>query len=126
MQPTFASLAVLGWSVIKVENGHDQQAVYQELEKAVAMAMANPKQPVAIWTKTIKGYGVKATEDNSSGGHGFPLANGEKIIDFVNEIFGGQAPAEFADWSKALRTDWEKKVRQRRRRPPPLRRLRRR
>ncbi len=108
MQPTFASLADLGWSVIKVENGHDQQAVYQALEKAVASATANPKQPVAIWAKTIKGYGVKSTEENSSGGHGFPLANGEKIIEFVNEIYGGQTPTEFADWSKALRADWEK------------------
>ena len=108
MQPTLAALATLGWQVIKVENGHDLQAVYQAVEKAVATAKANPKQPVCIWAKTIKGYGVKSTEENSSGGHGFPLANGEKIVEFVNEIFGGQTPAEFAEWSKSLRVDWEK------------------
>ena len=109
MQPTFSAMATLGWNVIKVENGHDLQAVYQAVEKAVATAKANPKQPVCIWAKTIKGYGVKSTEENSSGGHGFPLANGEKIVEFVNEIFGGQTPAEFADWAKSLRVDWEKK-----------------
>ncbi len=109
MQPTFQSFAALGWNVIQVPNGHDLQAVYQAVEKAVALAQANPKQPVALWLKTIKGYGVKATEENSAGGHGFPLANGEKIIDFVNEIYAGQTPPEIADWAKSLRVDWEKK-----------------
>src|SRR6185503_1579463 len=42
-------------------------------------------------------------------GHGFPLPNAEKIVDFVNEIYGGQTPPEFADWAKSLRADWEKK-----------------
>jgi transketolase len=59
--------------------------------------------------KTIKGYGVKATMENAAGGHGFPLANGEKIVDFVNEIYGGTVPEELANWAKALRADWEKK-----------------
>ena len=39
-----------------------------------------------VWVKTIKGYGVKATEENPAGGHGFPLSNGEKIVEFVDEI----------------------------------------
>jgi transketolase len=55
------------------------------------------------------GYGVKSTEENPAGGHGFPLANGEKIVEFVNEIYGGQPPEEFANWAKALRADWEQK-----------------
>jgi transketolase len=58
---------------------------------------------------TIKGFGVKATMESSSGGHGFPLANGEKIVEFVNEIYGGQTPEEFANWARALRADWERK-----------------
>jgi transketolase len=109
MQPTFQAMSSLGWNVIFVKNGHDLQDVYQALEKGIAAAKNNPNIPVCLWLKTIKGYGVKATEENSAGGHGFPLANGEKIIDFVNEIYGGQTPAEFADWAKALRLDWEKK-----------------
>jgi transketolase len=109
MQPTFEAMDDLGWDVRRVDNGHDLQAVYLAVEKAVADAKANPGKPVCIWCKTIKGYGVKSTMENSAGGHGFPLANGEKIIDFVNEIFGGSTPEEFAKWAQSLRADWEKK-----------------
>lgn len=109
MQPSFEALAVLGWNVIKVPQGHDLSAVYLAVEKAIAEAKANPSRPVALWIKTIKGYGVKSTEENSAGGHGFPLANGEKIVEFVSEIYGGQPPEEFANWAKALRADWEQK-----------------
>lgn len=109
MQPTFQSLATLGWNVISVPNGHDLQAVYLAVEKGVEAAKANPNVPVCLWIKTIKGYGVKSTMENSAGGHGFPLANGEKIVEFVNEIYGNETPSELADWAKALRTDWEKK-----------------
>ena len=109
MQNSFQAMSALGWNVIFVQNGHDLQAVYQAVEKGIAQAKANPNVPVCLWVKTIKGYGVKSTEESSSGGHGFPLANGEKIVDFVNEIFGGQTPSEFADWAKSLRVDWEGK-----------------
>jgi transketolase len=109
MQPTFEAMDDLGWDVRKVENGHDLQAVYLAVEKAVADARTNPLKPVCLWCKTIKGYGVKSTMENSAGGHGFPLSNGEKIVDFVNEIFGGQPPAELAAWAQSLRADWEQK-----------------
>lgn len=109
MQPSFEALAPLGWNVIKVPNGHDLQAVYLAVERGIQEARANPSKPVALWIKTIKGYGVKSTEENSSGGHGFPLANGEKIVEFVSEIYGGQPPAEFVAWAQALRKDWEDK-----------------
>lgn len=107
MQPSFQGLATLGWKVIEVPSGHDLASVFLALEQGVALARAHPQQPVCLWVKTIKGYGVKATMDSASGGHGFPLANGEKIVEFVNEIFGGQTPKEFADWAQALRQDWE-------------------
>ncbi len=109
MQNTFQAMSALGWNVIHVPNGHDLQAVFQAVEKAVEQARANPHAPVCLWAKTIKGYGVKATEEDRAGGHGFPLANGEKIVEFVNEIYGGQTPPEFADWAKSLRADWEQK-----------------
>ena len=109
MQPTFQAMATLGWNVISVPQGHGLQAVYLAVEKGVELAKANPKQPVCLWIKTIKGYGVKSTEENSAGGHGFPLANGEKIVEFVNEICGGNTPPALADWAKSLRLDWEKK-----------------
>jgi transketolase len=111
MEPTFQSLHDLGWRVIKVPFGHDLAAVLEAVEMGIKDAKVTPTKPVALWVKTIKGYGVKSTEESSSGGHGFPLSNGEKIIDFVNEIYDGAAnvPAEFANWAKALRADWEQK-----------------
>lgn len=109
MQRTFQAMGSLGWNVITVPNGHDLQAVYLSIEKAIEQARANPNYPVCVWAKTIKGYGVKSTEENPAGGHGFPLTSGEKIVQFVSEIYGGQVPEEFANWAKALRADWEQK-----------------
>jgi transketolase len=109
MKPTFEAMSALGWRVIALPNGHDLAAVYDAIDAAVDGARANPNQPVCVWLKTIKGYGVKATEQSASGGHGFPLAGGEKIVEFVSEIYGGQPPQEFAAWAQALRTDWEQK-----------------
>lgn len=109
MQPTFNAMAALGWNVIKVENGHDLPGVYDAITRGIAAAKADATKPVCLWIKTIKGYGIKATEENSAGGHGFPLSNGEKIVDWVNEIYGGNPPAEFLNWANELRADWEKK-----------------
>jgi transketolase len=110
MEPTFAALSALGWNVLKIQDGHDLQKVYLAVEEGLAQARAHPRAPVCLWVKTIKGYGVKETMEMASGGHGFPLPNGEKIIAFVNEIyFGGQVPAELAAWALALRRGWEQK-----------------
>src|SRR5581483_2661285 len=43
MQPTFDSLAVLGWNVIELAEGNDLQQTYLAMEKAVQQAKANPK-----------------------------------------------------------------------------------
>lgn len=110
MQRSFQAMGALGWNVITVQDGHNLQAVYLSVEKAIEQAKANPNVPVCLWVKTIKGKGIKSTEENSAGGHGFPLANGEKIPDWVTEIYTGDtAPAEFVAWAAALRADWEKK-----------------
>ncbi len=110
MQPSFAAMPALGWNVINVPNGNNLQEVYLAIEKAIAAAKANPKQPVCIIAKTVKGYGIKATEENSAGGHGFPLANGEKIVDWMTELFKGDTvPADLQSWAQSLRADWEKK-----------------
>lgn len=110
MQPSLEAMDDLGWRVTKVAHGHDLQAVYAAFEQAVTDAKADPTKPVCLWVKTIKGFGIKATEENSAGGHGFPLANGEKIPDWITELYKGDtAPAEFVSWAAALRADWEKK-----------------
>jgi transketolase len=109
MQPTFAAMAALGWNVIHVPHGNDLPEVYLAVEKAIADAKANPHQPVCVICKTVKGYGIKATEENSAGGHGFPLANGEKICDWMTELFKNDTvPAELMAWAQSLRTNWEK------------------
>ena len=102
MLPTFEAMDDLGWNVIRVDNGHDIQGVFSALESAVAAAKADPSKPVCLWVKTIKGYGIKATVDHSAGGHGFPLADGEKMPEWMDEIFSGNVPAEFAAWAKEL------------------------
>jgi transketolase len=108
MLPSFEALSVLGWNVLRVPNGHDLQAVYLAIERGLAEAKANPSMPVCLWFKTIKGYGVRATMESASGGHGFPLPNAEKIVAFVQEIFDGDIPKEFATWADALFRDWQR------------------
>jgi len=109
MQPTLEALAPLGWNVIKVANGNNLQETYLAVEKALAAAKADPTKPVALWLKTVKGYGIKKTEADSAGGHGFPLKDGEFVLDWMNEIFGGPVPADILAWAQEIRTTWEKK-----------------
>jgi transketolase len=111
MQPTFRSLSVLGWDVMIAENGHDLQKMYDTLLSAVEKAKKDPKRPVCVWIKTIKGYGVKSTAESSSGGHGFPLkAFDEGIFAFLKEIWGNEdVPLEFMNWAKQLTTKPEKR-----------------
>ena len=74
MNPSFEALEALGWKVMKVEEGHDQQVVFNAIQEAVASAKADQSQAVAVWVKTIKGYGIEKTEASASGGHGYPLS----------------------------------------------------
>ena len=108
MQPSFAALAPMGWKVIEVADGHDLQAVYSALETGIAEAKSNPAQPVCLWVKTIKGKGIATTEENAAGGHGFPLKNGEQIVEWMSEIFGeAEVPTEFSEWANELRAQWQ-------------------
>jgi transketolase len=111
MQPTFDALAAQGWDVIKIENGHDLENIYNSLVKAISKVRSDSSKPVCLWLKTIKGYGVKSTEDSSSGGHGFPLkAHDEGIHSFLKEIWGEEeVPAEFQSWAKELTVKPESK-----------------
>jgi transketolase len=107
MQAYFGSLEAQGWKVIKLEHGNDLQAAYTAVESAVALAEANSLQPVAIWAKTVKGFGVAETEKSSSGGHGYPLGGADvgsgKLRAFVTEANNGQPlHPVFAAWLKEL------------------------
>jgi len=108
MQPSFEAIGTLGWNVIKVEDGHDLQAVYSALESGIAAAKRDPAKPVCLWVKTIKGKGIASTEENASGGHGFPLGNADKIVGWIQEIYGdADAPTEFLDWANELNAEWK-------------------
>lgn len=103
MKNTFDSLSTLGFEVIHLEDGHDIQAVYTCLEKAIQTAKQNSNKAVALVIKTIKGYGVKSTEQSASGGHGYPLgAYDDKLPAFIDEIFKGETPEYFSKWAHEI------------------------
>jgi transketolase len=99
MEPTFNSLSVLGWDVVRVEKGNDLEKVYLAIENAIKTVKA--EKPIAIICKTVKGFGVKSTEEDSSGGHGYPLKSySDKLISFLEEIYGKNLPSEMVDWAQ--------------------------
>lgn len=103
MNPTFESLSTLGWAVIDLFEAHDLQACTTVIERAIKMVRENPRKPVAINARTIKGFGVKKTADSSSGGHGFPLKHPSELKAFLDEIYKGETvPALFLDWATEL------------------------
>ncbi|MEM9443798.1 MAG: transketolase C-terminal domain-containing protein [Verrucomicrobiota bacterium] len=108
MQPTLESMETLGWKVIKLDQGNDLQEAYAAMEEAIELAKSNPEKPVFVWAKTVKGFGVKSTEEHSAGGHGFPLKGGNEIEPFVDEIFSGNTPEEFKAWCNELKAEYDK------------------
>lgn len=95
MSPSFEAMETLGWKVVKIQQGNDLQACFSGLEQAMELAQAG--NAVFLWVKTIKGYGVKSTEESASGGHGFPLkAYSQELLPFLQEIWSGEElPEEF-------------------------------
>jgi transketolase len=111
MQPTFEALDDLGWRVIRVPDGHNLEEVYRAVEQAVTEARADRTRPVCLWVKTIKGYGIQSTMSDRAGGHGFPLKDEEKAVDWLREIYGAEpVPEVFLRWAQGLRTEWEARV----------------
>ncbi len=103
MTPTFKAFETLGWDYIYLENGHDLQKCYDTLKTAVDRAVKNPKKPVVIHAKTIKGIGTAATAKSNSGGHGFPLKSASELPAFIEEIYSGAVPTEFPKWIEELK-----------------------
>ena len=110
LQPTFESLEPLGWDVIPVEKGNDLPTVLQALQEGLERAWSDPLRPKLLWMKTVKGFGVRATEESPSGGHGFPLKNPKDLAGFLEEIYqGGEIPPEITAWRKELEQSQPKK-----------------
>lgn len=107
MAPTFESLKALGWNVISLPEGNNLQKCYDTIVEAVEKAKVNPKVPVAIHAKTIKGIGTKKTAESASGGHGFPLKSPTELPAFLSEIYNGEAlPPVYNTWIEEL-VKWE-------------------
>ncbi|MGE4133515.1 MAG: transketolase C-terminal domain-containing protein [Bdellovibrionales bacterium] len=110
MAPTFEAMRTLGWEVFDLYEAHDLQACYDGIESAIQAARENPRKPVAIHARTVKGVGVKKTADSASGGHGFPLKAPSELAAFLQEIYGGDSvPEEFTKWAKDLEAQAEAK-----------------
>lgn len=110
MNPSFEALGALGWKMIRLENGHDLQKCYTTIEQAVKEARANPKVPIVIHARTVKGIGSEKAEKSASGGHGFPLKAAEELPAFLKEIYKGEKyPEMFDQWVTELISLEEKK-----------------
>ncbi len=100
MQPTFNSLKALGWNIITLEEGHDLEKTYKATQNAIE---ASKTTPTVLWMKTVKGQGIKSTEEANSGGHGFPLKKADgKIVAFIDELWDQKTPDDFKNWAKEL------------------------
>ena len=109
LRPTFEALSVLGWETIFLPAGNSLPDVLNAVQAALRRAWANPRKPVALWAKTIKGFGVRATEQSPSGGHGFPLKNPKLLKNFIEEIYGGApVPQEISVFCKELEQQHKK------------------
>ncbi|MEK6554706.1 MAG: transketolase C-terminal domain-containing protein, partial [Bdellovibrionota bacterium] len=103
MKGTFDALAALGWNLVTVEKGNDLQTCSEAIEKALASVRANPKQPVALLFKTVKGIGTKKTAESASGGHGFPLNEPDALKEFISEVYTNKStPKELEKWADEL------------------------
>ncbi len=103
MDPFFESLKALGWESLPLQDAHNLKACVDVWEEVLTRPPASFKKPVFIRAKTLKGYGVKATENLRNGGHGFPLKNTASLSAFIHEICGEKKlPLEFKNWCKDL------------------------
>ena len=102
LEPSLSSLAPLGWELIKLQEGNHLQKTLLSLESSIDKAWSSQK-PVCLWVKTKKGYGVKSTEEASSGGHGFPLKKADELLDFIKEIYSStKIPKEILNWCEQI------------------------
>jgi len=105
MDSFFQSVEPLGWDYRELSLAHDLRSCVNILEDLLNLSVDEFLKPVFIRARTIKGYGVKYTEEASHGGHGFPLKDPEKLPDFLKEIYGNKdIPEEFIQWCDELRS----------------------
>ena len=110
LKPFLNSLENLGWDSSFISQGHDLKTVFFFIKKALHKAFQQADRPQALIFKTCKGFGVKKTMEDPSGGHGFPLKNPRDLIEFIKEIYGdAPAPKEILTWQKELEIQFKNK-----------------
>ena len=110
LKPFLKSLAHLGWDSFYISKGNDLKTVFHSIKEGLDKAQKNPQKPVALIFKTCKGFGVKKTMEDPSGGHGFPLKNPEDLLGFVTEIYGqNKIPQALITWCNQLKDRASKK-----------------
>ena len=109
MKNTLSTLKNLGWTVLTLSKPHNLTETAHLMEQA--LLQTKMKNPVAILAQTVKGYGVKQTQESPSGGHGFPLKNPHELQAFLAEIYQEEkVPEEFIRWSEELVQSLSKKT----------------
>ena len=99
LKPTFESLKSLNWKTYSLQKGNDLSSVLNVLKQALKSAWDDPQTPVVVLAQTVKGFGVEATAQSSSGGHGFPLKDPKELQKFVQEIYKEEAiPSKILKW----------------------------
>ena len=84
LKPFLTSLSVLGWNSSFIPEGHNLQVVLDSIESALDKVTEKPSQPIALIFETCKGFGVQKTQEDSSGGHGFPLKKSRRAFKFCS------------------------------------------
>lgn len=103
MAGTFEGFELMGWKVIKVEDGNDLESVYTAIQESIQTVKADSSQPVLVWAKTVKGIGNAQTAADASGGHGFPGSAPAAMKAFVEEIYAGQeVPAQILELAQEV------------------------
>ena len=104
MEPTFDSLTSLGWETATIEKGNDLAQVHGAIDTALSNIQENPPTPKALIFNTVKGKGVRSTEESANGGHGHPLKPLDpRLIEFIREIYHPESPPpEFLEQANAL------------------------
>ena len=103
IKPFLKSLSTLGWDSSFVSEGHNLQTVFHSIEIALEKIEQKDCKPIALIFETCKGFGVKKTQEESSGGHGFPLKKAEDLLSFVQEIYkNDKIPIKILDWIKDI------------------------
>ncbi|GAA1010386.1 transketolase [Streptomyces sp. F-3] len=85
------------WHTIEVD-GHDVDAV----DRACSEAVSTRRQPTAIIARTLKGKGVRATEDRE-GLHGKPVKDAEEAIEELGGVRDLRVRVHLPDSARLLR-----------------------